>query len=41
MKVTFTQVDRETLYLMPPSIQEWLPEPHLARFVVEIVEQPH
>ena len=25
--------------LMPASIQEWLPEQHLARFVVEIVEQ--
>ena len=40
MKVTFVQVDRETLYLLPPSIQDWLPEKHLARFVVEIVEQP-
>jgi len=39
MKVTFVEVDRETLYLLPPSIQEWLPEKHLARFVVEIVEQ--
>jgi len=37
MKVTFVEVDRETLYLLPPSIQEWLPEKHLARFVVEIV----
>ena len=25
--------------LLPPSIQEWLPEQHLARFVVELVEQ--
>jgi transposase len=39
MKVTFVDVDRDTLYLLPPSIQEWLPEKHLARFVVEIVEQ--
>src|ERR1035441_4079270 len=39
MKTTFVQVDRETLYLLPPSIQDWLPEGHLARFVVEIVEQ--
>ena len=39
MKVTFVQVDRETLYLLPPSVQDWLPEKHLARFVVEIVEQ--
>jgi len=39
MKGKFVQVDRETLYLLPPSIQDWLPEKHLARFVVEIVEQ--
>ena len=39
MKVTFVDVDRDTLFLLPPSIQEWLPEKHLARFVVEIVEQ--
>ena len=39
MKVTFVQVDRETLYLMPPSMEDWLPEDHLARFVVEIVGQ--
>jgi transposase len=39
MKVTFVDVDRDTLYLLPPSVQEWLPEKHLARFVVEIVEQ--
>ena len=39
MKVTFAEVDRETLYLLPPSIQDWLPDKHLARFVVELVEQ--
>ena len=35
----FVAVDRDTLYLFPPSVQEWLPEDHLARFVVETVEQ--
>jgi transposase len=35
----FKQCDRETIYLFPPSVQEWLPEGHLARFVVEVVEQ--
>jgi transposase len=25
--------------LLPPSIQDWLPEDHLARFVVDIVDQ--
>jgi len=39
MKVTFAEVDRETLFLLPPSVQDWLPEGHLARFVVDIVEQ--
>ena len=33
------QCDRDTLYLMPPSVQDWLPENHLARFVVDIVSQ--
>ena len=25
-------------FLLPPSIQEWLPEGHLARYMVEVVE---
>lgn len=32
-------LDRATPYLLPPSIEEWLPDDHLARFVVEIVDQ--
>ncbi len=39
MNQPFRQVDRDTLYLLPPSLSDWLPENHLARFVVEIVEQ--
>ena len=39
MSDTFRQVDRDTLFLLPPSMDDWLPEGHLARFVVEIVEQ--
>jgi len=39
MSLKFIEVDRETLYLLPPSVQDWLPERHLARFVVEIVDQ--
>lgn len=39
MSVKFVEVDRETPYLLPPSLHEWLPKGHLARFVVEIVEQ--
>lgn len=39
MSSKFIQVDRGTLYLLPPSVDEWLPEDHLARFIVEIVSQ--
>lgn len=35
----FVVVDRETSYLLPPSVDEWLPQDHLARFVVEVIEQ--
>ena len=34
----FRPIDRDTGFLMPPSVDEWLPERHLARFVVEVVE---
>jgi transposase len=35
----FRPVDRGTDFLLPPSVDEWLPQRHLARFVVEVVEQ--
>ena len=35
----FRQCDRETPCLLPPSVDDWLPADHLARFVVDIVEQ--
>lgn len=35
----FVIADRETAYLLPPSVSEWLPEGHLARFVVDVVDQ--
>ena len=34
----FRPVDRETGFLLPPSVDEWLPERHLARFVVEVID---
>jgi transposase len=34
----FRPSDRLTCFLLPPSIDEWLPQSHLARFVVEVVE---
>jgi len=38
MAERFKTIDRDTQFLFPPSVQEWLPENHLARFVVEIVD---
>ena len=35
----FVAVDRDTAYLLPPSVDEWLPQNHLARFVVEVIDQ--
>jgi transposase len=34
----FRPYDRQTGFLLPPSVDEWLPERHLARFVVEVIE---
>lgn len=35
----FITADRDTAYLLPPSVLDWLPEGHLARFVVDVVDQ--
>jgi transposase len=35
----FTPVDREQLLLMPPSVADWLPEDHLAWFVIDVVAE--
>ena len=34
----FRPSDRLTSFLLPPSVDEWLPERHLARFIVEVIE---
>jgi transposase len=34
----FRLVNRDIDFLMPPSVDDWLPERHLARFVVEVIE---
>ncbi len=39
MEINFKTPDRNTPYLMPPTIDEWVSDNHLARFVVEIVDQ--
>ncbi len=37
MSDNFRPLDRDTLFLFPPSVQEWLPEDHLARYIADIV----
>ena len=39
MSDRFRPIDRETPFLFPPSVQKWLPENHLARFVVEVLRE--
>ena len=39
MTVNVIPLDRNTPYLFPPCVQDYVPEDHLARFVVDIVEQ--
>ena len=35
----FVACDREQSFLMPPDVREWLPEGHLAWFVIDAVAQ--
>ncbi len=34
----FRNFDRDTAFLLPPSVDGWLPEKHLARFIVEVID---
>ena len=35
----FKDCNRDQMYLMPPSLKEWLPEGHLAYFIIDVVER--
>ena len=35
----FREYDRDQMFLLPPSVKEWLPEGHLAHLIVDVVEQ--
>ena len=35
----FHYADRDQIYLLPPSIQDWLPPNHLAHFIVDVVDE--
>ena len=39
MSAHFKAVDRQTLYMFPPSVEDWLDQKHLARFIVEVVSK--
>ena len=39
MPQNFLECDREQVFLMPPSLRDWLPVDHLAWFVIETVAQ--
>jgi len=38
MSKRFRECSLEQPYLLPPSLQDWLPEDHLARFIAEVAE---
>jgi len=38
MAQNFIACDREQAFLMPPDVRDWLPEGHLAWFVIDAVE---
>ena len=35
----FIVANRKTDFLLPPSVEDWLNEDHLAHFVVEVIDQ--
>lgn len=34
----FLPIDRDSVYLFPPSVQDWLPETRLARYIANVIE---
>ncbi len=39
MAINVREVERDQLWLMPPSVRDWLPEDHLAWFVLDVVAE--
>ena len=39
MAQNFIAADREQVLLLPPDLRDWLPADHLARFVIDAVEE--
>ncbi len=38
MPQNFIECDREQSFLLPPDVREWLPEGHVAWFILDTVE---
>ena len=39
MAINLREADRDQLYLLPPSVADWLPEDHFAYFILDVVAQ--
>ncbi len=39
MAYNFVVAERDQQFLLPPNMREWLPEDHLAWFVIDVVDQ--
>lgn len=39
MSINVREVDRDQLWLMPPSVRDWLPEDHLVWFLLDVVAE--
>ena len=39
MAYNFIDCDRDQLFLLPPSMRDWLPEEHLVWFILDVVDQ--
>jgi transposase len=39
MAQNFIAVDRDQVFLLPPSLRDWVPSDHLAWFVIDAVKE--
>jgi transposase len=39
MSCMFKSYDQDQLFLLPPSLREWLPGNHLAHFISDVVDE--
>jgi len=39
MAYDYVSVDRDQLFMLPPSMREWIPEDHIAWFLLDVVSE--